>query len=57
MTYILNIETATHICSVSLSKDGETIDLIESFEDKTHAELLSLFIEKIILLSQMSLPV
>jgi len=48
MTYILNIETATHICSVSLSKDGETIDLIESHEDRTHAELLSVFIEKIL---------
>jgi len=49
MTYILNIETATHICSVALSKDEQTIDIIESFEDKTHAELLTVFIEKILL--------
>ncbi len=49
MTYILNIETATHICSISLSKNGKTIDLIESFEDKTHAELLTVFIEKILI--------
>lgn len=48
MTYILNIESATHICSVSLSKDGETIDIKESFEDKTHAELLTVFIENIL---------
>ena len=48
MTYILNIETATHICSVALSNNGETIDLEESFEDKTHAELLTVFIEKIL---------
>ncbi len=48
MTYILNIETATHICSVALSENGKTIDLIESFEDKTHAELLTVFIEKIL---------
>ncbi len=48
MSYILNIETATHICSVALSKDGNTIDLIESHEDKTHAELLSVFIEQIL---------
>ena len=48
MTYILNIETATHICSVALSNNGETIDIEESFEDKTHAELLTVFIEKIL---------
>lgn len=48
MTYLLNIETATHICSVSLSKDGETIDIKESFEDKTHAELLTVFIKDLL---------
>jgi len=48
MTYILNIETATHICSVSLSKNGETIDINESLEDKTHAELLTVFVEDIL---------
>lgn len=54
MTYILNIETATHICSISLSKDGKTIDLVESFEDKTHAELLTVFIEKILIRNKIS---
>ena len=48
MSYILNIETATHVCSVALSKDGVTLDLIENFEDKTHAELLTVFIEQIL---------
>lgn len=48
MTYILNIETATHICSVSLSNKEETLDIEESFEDKTHAELLTVFIERIL---------
>ena len=48
MAYILNIETATHICSVSLSKNGETIAIKESNEDKTHAELLTVFIEEIL---------
>ena len=48
MTYILNIETATHICSVALSNKGETIDIEESLEDKTHAELLTVFIGKIL---------
>ncbi len=48
MSYLLNIETATHICSVALSNNGKTIDLIESYEDKTHAELLTVFIEQIL---------
>lgn len=45
MPYILNIETATEVCSVSLSRKGETLDLIENSEDKTHSELLTVFIE------------
>ena len=48
MTYILNIETATHICSVALSENGKTIALKESHEDKTHAELLTVFIDDIL---------
>lgn len=48
MAYILNIETATHICSVSLSKNGNVIALKESNEDKTHAELLTVFIDEIL---------
>ncbi len=45
MPYILNIETATETCSVSLSRKGKTLDLIENNEDKTHSELLTVFIE------------
>ena len=48
MSYILNIETSTHICSVALAKNGNLIGLKESFEDKTHAELLTVFIEDIL---------
>lgn len=48
MAYIINIETATHICSVALSENGKTVALKESHEDKTHAELLSVFIDEIL---------
>jgi len=47
--WILNIETSTKNCSVSLSCDGCLIDLIEkSGENYTHGERLHPFINKII---------
>ena len=47
--FILNIETATKNCSVSLSKNGETIALREIAEEGySHAEKLHVFIEEII---------
>ena len=46
--YILNIETSTHICSVSLALNGETVQLLENTEDKTHAELVSVYVEKVL---------
>lgn len=49
MTYILNIETATKNCSVSLSKNGETICCKEIAEQGySHAEKLHVFIEEIL---------
>ena len=49
MTYILNIETSTTNCSVSLSKDGETLLLKEDYNSNySHAERLHLFIEEVI---------
>lgn len=45
MTKILHIETATKICSVALSEDGELIALRESEIANSHAELLTVFIE------------
>ncbi|RKS00758.1 tRNA (adenosine(37)-N6)-threonylcarbamoyltransferase complex dimerization subunit type 1 TsaB [Flavobacterium sp. 102] len=49
MTYILNIETATKNCSVSLAKDGKTILLKEIAEQGySHAEKLHVFIEDIL---------
>jgi len=46
MTLILNIETSTKVCSVSLGLDGELIALKEESSDKyIHSEKLNLFIE------------
>lgn len=44
MTYILNIETATTVCSVSLAKNGKEIFCKEIDNGFTHAENLHVFI-------------
>ncbi len=47
--YILNIETATKNCSVSLSKNGNTVQSKEIADiNYSHAENLHVFIEEII---------
>ncbi|MBX9887819.1 MAG: tRNA (adenosine(37)-N6)-threonylcarbamoyltransferase complex dimerization subunit type 1 TsaB [Flavobacteriaceae bacterium] len=47
MNYILNIETATKNCSVSIAKDGKTIVCNEIAEEGySHAERLHVFIEQ-----------
>ncbi len=47
MAYILNIETATKNCSVSIAKEGETLFCKEIAEQGySHAEKLHLFIEE-----------
>ena len=49
LAYIVNIETATTNCSVSLAKDGKTILLREiANQGYSHAEKLHVFIEEII---------
>jgi len=48
MALILNIETATEVCSVCFAKDGEVIATRESFDGKTHAKLLTVFIEELL---------
>lgn len=48
MALILNIETATNICSVSLSRDGEVISFIDNDEEKSHAKLLTVFINSLL---------
>lgn len=46
---ILNIETTTTNCSVSLSKEGETLFLKEDYNSNySHAESLHLFIDDVI---------
>ena len=47
MAYILNIETATKNCSVSIAKDGETLLCKEGAEQGySHAEKLHVFIKE-----------
>jgi len=49
MAYILNIETATKNCSVSLAKDGETVICVElATENFSHAEKLHVFIADVL---------
>lgn len=49
MSFILNIETATKNCSVSVAKDGKTIVCGElADEGYSHAEKLHVFIEEVI---------
>ena len=53
--FILNIETATKNCSVSLAKNGDTIALREIAEEGySHAEKIHVFIEEIIAESKIS---
>lgn len=45
MGLILNIETATKVCSVAIGKDGNLVDFIEvNDDDFSHSEKLNLFI-------------
>lgn len=48
MALILNIETATTVCSVSLAKDGHLLALKEQDGDYSHAENLTVFIEDVV---------
>ena len=48
MALILSIETTTHVCSVAFIKDGQLLHLREDHEGRSHASLLSHFIEEIL---------
>lgn len=49
MVYILNIETATKNCSVSLSENGKTVAMKELSEEQfSHAEKLHVFIKDVL---------
>jgi len=47
MALILIIETSTEVCSVSLVKDGLSVDLIESGEGQNHARLVTVFAQEL----------
>jgi tRNA threonylcarbamoyladenosine biosynthesis protein TsaB len=56
MTYILHLETATKVCSVALSKDGELMALKEIAEENySHAENITLFIEDVLKQAEISI--
>ena len=49
MAVILNLETATTNCSVSLAEDGKLLVLREeNYEGYSHAEKLHVFIDEVI---------
>lgn len=47
MCNILNIETATDVCSVVLSRGDKILSIRESCEGRSHASLLSVFINEL----------
>lgn len=48
MAIILNLETATQVCSVVLAKDGALLAKRELNEKNVHAEVLTPFIEEVV---------
>jgi len=55
MALILNIETSETICSVALAKDEKLLSIKESTEERSHAKLVTIFIEDIFKNSNYSL--
>ena len=47
MALILNLETASPVCSVALSRNGQLLGFRESSADKSHATRLTLFIREL----------
>ena len=56
MSLILNIETATGVCSVALARDGQLIGLKESNTKNSHSLVLTLFIDEVIKTAGIALP-
>jgi tRNA threonylcarbamoyladenosine biosynthesis protein TsaB len=54
MPVILNLETATKVCSVSLSKDEEIISYREYFGEYAHAEKLTVFVQQVLKEAQLA---
>lgn len=55
MGLILNIETATNVCSVAIGKNGELICFRETHEHKSHSGKITLIINSIFEESKLSL--
>jgi len=51
MTLILNIDTATEIASICLSKDGEQLALLQNNEQKDHASWLHVAVDEMMKLN------
>jgi len=45
MSYIINIESSTEICSVSLSKKGKIVDFRENKDGRNHARLMAVYLQ------------
>jgi len=54
MALILNIETSTAVCSVSLGKDGELLAYKENKDGMNHATHLTVFIDEILKENQLT---
>lgn len=48
MAIILNIETATKVCSVTLAVDGKVKSIRESHVANSHSELITIFSEEVV---------
>lgn len=48
MALILNMDTATPVCSVALAKDGKLLAFREKNEKNIHAEVLTGFVEEVL---------
>ena len=55
MSLILNIETATGVCSVAVAKGGELLCIKESNSKNSHAEVLTNFIDEVLKTTDKSL--
>ena len=48
MALILNIESSTNICSVSIARNGTILGIKESRDEKSHASLITVFIGELL---------
>jgi tRNA threonylcarbamoyladenosine biosynthesis protein TsaB len=47
MALILNIESSTEVCSVSLARNGKILDTVENLMGQNHSRLLTVYIEEV----------